>query len=182
MSEKEEKGKKTLVNLTQDFLEYAMRSGGEDIDLGQAGEDLGASKRRLYDVTNVLAGIGVIERCGKSKVRWIGENTKMESGTQIADLMAQETEIDRMTTFVDNTLKELSNSEDFRSFGWVTSDDVGRIVNGEDISLFALRGPNDLSIELPDDDDPNRSRHRLICTSQTGFVDLIQISQPRMGL
>ena len=155
-------------------------TGGADIDLGKAGEHLGATKRRLYDVTNVLAGIGVIERCGKSKVKWVGENTNMEVGTHVADLMAQETEIDRMTAFVDETLKELSNSEDFKNFGWVAGADVERIVNGEDVSLFALRGPNDLSIELPDDDDPNRSRHRLVCTSQTGYVDLIQISQPRM--
>lgn len=173
-------GKKTLVNLTQDFLDFMMKADGAEIELGKVEQCLGASKRRLYDVTNVLAGIGLIERCGKSKVKWIAENTGIEEGTHLKDLRSQETEIDRMTMFVDKTLKELASSDDFKNFGWVTHEDVGKIVNGEDIALFALRGPNDLSIELPDDEDPNRSRHRLVCTSQIGTVDLFQISQPKM--
>ena len=172
-----EKGKLTLVNLTQDFLDILMRANGAEVDLGKIGDQLGASKRRLYDVTNVLAGIGVIERCGKSKVKWIGGGGLPDEGAVLKDLMEEENEIDRMTQFVDENLAMLAESSDFKNFAWVSEEDVSKLANGEGISLFALRGPNDLSIEVPDCDEENGGVHRLVCSSQSGTVDLIPISK-----
>jgi hypothetical protein len=34
--------------------------------------DLNVQKRRIYDITNVLEGINLIERYKKNHVRWIG--------------------------------------------------------------------------------------------------------------
>lgn len=34
-------------------------------------EKLGVQKRRIYDITNVLEGINLIERYKKNHVRWI---------------------------------------------------------------------------------------------------------------
>lgn len=42
------------------------------IDLNQAAEQLGVAKRRIYDITNVLEGIDLIEKCQKNKVIWKG--------------------------------------------------------------------------------------------------------------
>ena len=33
---------------------------------------LNVQKRRIYDITNVLEGIGYIEKISKNKIRWIG--------------------------------------------------------------------------------------------------------------
>lgn len=35
-------------------------------------DDLKVQKRRIYDITNVLEGINLIERYKKNHVRWIG--------------------------------------------------------------------------------------------------------------
>lgn len=34
--------------------------------------DLGVQKRRIYDITNVLEGIGYIEKISKNKIKWVG--------------------------------------------------------------------------------------------------------------
>jgi transcription factor E2F3 len=33
---------------------------------------LNIQKRRIYDITNVLEGIGYIEKIGKNRMKWIG--------------------------------------------------------------------------------------------------------------
>lgn len=168
-----DKGKHTLVKLTQDFLDILMKANGEEVDISKIGDQFGGSKRRLYDVTNVLAGIGVIDRCGKSKVKWIGGGEPDESAL-LKELMEEEHEIDRMTQLVEENMAMLAESSDFKNFAWVSEEDVSKLANGEGVSLFALRGPSDLQIEVP----PAESGevHRLVCSSQSGTVDLIRIS------
>ena len=35
-------------------------------------KELGVQKRRIYDITNVLEGIGLIEKCIKNMIKWKG--------------------------------------------------------------------------------------------------------------
>ncbi len=42
------------------------------MDLNTASERLGVRKRRVYDITNVLEGIGLIEKTTKNVVQWKG--------------------------------------------------------------------------------------------------------------
>uniref|UniRef100_A0AC35TV54 E2F_TDP domain-containing protein n=1 Tax=Rhabditophanes sp. KR3021 TaxID=114890 RepID=A0AC35TV54_9BILA len=61
----------SLLRLTQKFLQ--LREGGEwadTLNLNDAAESLGVQKRRLYDITNVLEGIDMIEKTGKNSIRW----------------------------------------------------------------------------------------------------------------
>ena len=36
--------------------------------------ELKVQKRRIYDITNVLEGIGFLEKTHKNTIRWIGGN------------------------------------------------------------------------------------------------------------
>ena len=42
------------------------------IDSNDAALQLGIQKRRIYDITNVLEGIGYVEKVHKNKLRWVG--------------------------------------------------------------------------------------------------------------
>jgi hypothetical protein len=42
------------------------------LDLNVAAETLNTQKRRVYDITNVLEGIGLIEKQTKNKIKWTG--------------------------------------------------------------------------------------------------------------
>ena len=172
-----DKGKKTLVSLTQDFLRVLMQANGQELDLSQVEKILEASKRRLYDVTNVLAGIGVIERMGKSKIKWVGNKTNFDDNTALQDLLYHESELDRLIQLVNDSLSELSSTQDFQSFAWVSENDIMNLKGNSDIYIFALRGSSDLSIEVPEVEEGNM--HRLICKSNNGTVDLIQVNSPQ---
>lgn len=56
------------------------------LDINEATRELGVQKRRIYDITNVLEGIGYIEKIHKNKMRWIGGTMNLEMARQIADL------------------------------------------------------------------------------------------------
>ena len=40
--------------------------------MNEAVKELHVQKRRIYDITNVLEGIGYIEKPSKNKIRWVG--------------------------------------------------------------------------------------------------------------
>jgi transcription factor E2F3 len=43
---------------------------GGSLDLNQAACKLQVQKRRIYDITNVLEGIGLIEKKSKNNIAW----------------------------------------------------------------------------------------------------------------
>ena len=67
-------------------------------------------KRRLYDITNVLEGINMIEKVGKNSIRWKHqdgeENTaeKQELLAEVEQLRAQEVRLDALLHDVTNAL------------------------------------------------------------------------------
>lgn len=61
----------SLVFLTQRFAELLKQSADGVLDLNIVAQELHASKRRVYDVTNVLEGIQLIKKKSKNNVQWL---------------------------------------------------------------------------------------------------------------
>lgn len=66
------------------------------VDLNEAAVKLDVQKRRIYDITNVLEGIGLIEKTIKNKIRWssidindleIFRNEKRQDQTENPELL-----------------------------------------------------------------------------------------------
>jgi hypothetical protein len=62
----------SLGILTRKFVNLAKKSAGQIVDLKDAANQLQVAKRRIYDITNVLEGINMIEKSHKNKVKWKG--------------------------------------------------------------------------------------------------------------
>ena len=69
----------TIIKASQPLLSF---------DLNEAVEVLGVPKRRIYDITNVLEGIGLIEKTTKNKIQW--------RNGDIADLQVFNADITRL--------------------------------------------------------------------------------------
>ena len=74
-SKKRKSGKSRAENslgeLTRRFITIIKDSSPQlSVDLNEAAELLGVPKRRIYDITNVLEGIGLIGKSSKNKVVW----------------------------------------------------------------------------------------------------------------
>ena len=57
--------------LTTKFLELLKESNDGTVDLNMAVKILDVQKRRIYDITNVLEGIGYIKKFQKNKIKLI---------------------------------------------------------------------------------------------------------------
>lgn len=60
----------SLALLTQRFVKLIQDSPQGNVDLNEAAQQLGVQKRRIYDITNVLEGIGLVEKTSKNNIRW----------------------------------------------------------------------------------------------------------------
>jgi hypothetical protein len=74
MSDNKGKGRKEngLVELTKKFIDLLKDAPEQTLDLNKAVLDLDVQKRRIYDITNVLEGIGLINKVSKNHIRWDG--------------------------------------------------------------------------------------------------------------
>eukprot|EP00124_Ichthyophonus_hoferi_P005520 Ihof_evm1s823 gene=Ihof_evmTU1s823 len=60
----------SLGLLTKKFTTLLREVPDGILDLNKAAETLGVPKRRIYDITNVLEGIGLIEKKSKNNIQW----------------------------------------------------------------------------------------------------------------
>jgi len=65
----------SLGLLTKKFVHILRSSPGKTLDLNHASKELRVQKRRIYDITNVLEGIGLLTKQGKNNVSWNSEPT-----------------------------------------------------------------------------------------------------------
>jgi transcription factor E2F3 len=55
-----------------------LKSPTKEVDLNEVACTLQVQNRRIYDITNVLEGIGLIEKTTRSKIRWKGIKSLIE--------------------------------------------------------------------------------------------------------
>ena len=80
---KDNKMNLSLGLMTRNFTNLLQASVSGTLDLNDAAVQLGCHKRRIYDITNVLEGIGLIEKRNKNTVVWTG------SSRSISDLQSK---------------------------------------------------------------------------------------------
>lgn len=78
----------SLSLLTKKFVSLIEQAEQGTIDLNRAAESLNVQKRRIYDITNVLEGIGLIEKKSKNNIQWkaVGVSSTGETQADLATL------------------------------------------------------------------------------------------------
>ncbi|KAF0024016.1 hypothetical protein F2P81_024646 [Scophthalmus maximus] len=60
----------SLALLTRRFLELLLSAPGGSLDLRQVAASLQTRKRRVYDITNVLSGIELVQKESANRIKW----------------------------------------------------------------------------------------------------------------
>lgn len=68
----------SLDGLTKKFIQCVKEKGEENIDINEIVKSLKVKKRRIYDITNVLEGIGYIKKSAKNQLQWLHKDTFKE--------------------------------------------------------------------------------------------------------
>ncbi|CAO3700902.1 unnamed protein product [Rhizopus stolonifer] len=153
----------SLGLLTKKFIHLLRSSTHGDLDLNLAAAQLQVQKRRIYDITNVLEGIQLIEKNSKNHVQWIGKMADPESYEKTDEL---EKQLESLKQRNQNLEKEYSNLNEIKQRVdqdieqvlklntpdcYLTLDDLRkfeRTKNTEHDSYVIVNTPYDSSIEV----------------------------------
>ncbi|CAL0310543.1 unnamed protein product [Lupinus luteus] len=179
----------SLGLLTKKFIHLLKHAEGGNLDLNNAAETLEVQKRRIYDITNVLEGIGLIEKKIKNNIHWKGVDCS-SSGEQNGDvsmlkeqvekLSLEECRLDDQISEMQERLRSLSEDENKKKFLFVTEDDIKSLPCFQNETLIAIKAPHGTTLEVPEPEEavdyPQR-RYRVILRSTMGPIDVYLISQ-----
>ncbi|XP_033108590.1 transcription factor E2F3-like [Anneissia japonica] len=156
----------SLGLLTKRFVTLLRGAPEGVLDLNNAAEILNVQKRRIYDITNVLEGIKLIQKKFKNNIQWKGacnsvavrkdgeglpisaESVNLHA--DIADLEVREKRIDELIQNATLQLKMLTEDRENQRFAYVTYHDIRNIQSFNDQTVIAIKAPPETRLEVPD--------------------------------
>ncbi|CAK9180783.1 unnamed protein product [Ilex paraguariensis] len=179
----------SLSLLTKRFINLIKYAEDGILDLNKTADSLEVQKRRIYDITNVLEGIGLIEKKLKNRIRWKGvdysrsgvvEDDPTFLQAEVEKLSSEERRLDERIREMQETLRDFSEDGNNQKLLLVTEEDIKGIPCFQNETLIAIKAPHGTTLEVPDPDeavDYPKRRYRIILRSTMGPIDVYLVSQ-----
>ncbi|KAG7455177.1 hypothetical protein MATL_G00253770 [Megalops atlanticus] len=143
---------KSLGLLTIKFVTLLQEAKDGVLDLKVAADSLAVrQKRRIYDITNVLEGVGLIEKKTKNIIQWKGQNAACRTReavervqflkAQMAELEMKEKELDSQKAWLQQSINHMTDDP------YVTHEDICNAFSGD--TLLAVIAPTGTQLEVP---------------------------------
>ncbi|NWQ68805.1 E2F6 factor, partial [Neopipo cinnamomea] len=191
----------SLVLLTRRFMALLKKAPDGVLDLNEVATTLGVRKRRVYDITNVLDGIHLIQKRSKNLIQWIGSNLDQVVGKapeqqnlkdELSDLSAMEEALDELIKNCAHQIFELTDDKEnakypFNScitlthdFAYVTYQDIRSIQTFQEQIVIAIKAPEETKLEIPVPKDDHIAVH---VKSTKGPIDvyLCEVEKEKPG-
>ncbi|XP_067324734.1 transcription factor E2F6 [Anolis sagrei] len=175
----------SLVHLTQRFMELIRTAPQGVLDLNEVSRKLGVRKRRVYDITNVLDGIHLIQKRSKNHIEWVGSDIKnitrrtpeqQKLRDEIYDLTAMEEALDELIKDCAHQLFDLTDDKENSRLAYVTYQDIRSIEAFQDQIIIAIKAPEETRMEVP---PPKMNCIEVRIKSTKGPVDVFLCEVPQ---
>eukprot|EP00466_Bigelowiella_natans_P004284 jgi/Bigna1/69623/fgenesh1_pg.9_\ len=159
----------SLSLLTKKFVDLINNQEEKLLDLNDAAEKLQVQKRRIYDITNVLEGIGLIEKKSKNRIHWKAEGICQydQHGRELLKLQQdleeakrEEDDIDKRRADIKKRLNHLGTDEENQKLAFVTHEDIKNLDAFQDSTLITIKAPSGTTLEVSEKDDYDTSSHK----------------------
>ncbi|XP_035751237.1 transcription factor E2F6 isoform X2 [Egretta garzetta] len=189
----------SLVYLTQKFMDLVKTAPDGVLDLNEVATTLGVRKRRVYDITNVLDGIHLIQKRSKNLIQWVhtrqlsyssrGSNLDQVVGKapeqqnlkdELSDLSAMEEALDELIKDCAHQLFELTDDKENAKLAYVTYQDIRSIQAFQEQMVIAIKAPEETRLEIP---IPKEDCIEVHVKSTKGPIDvyLCEVEQEKPG-
>merc|ERR1712130_79541 len=175
---------KSLGLLTTRFVNLLQEAEDGILDLKKAADTLNVrQKRRIYDITNVLEGIGLIEKRNKNCIKWkgavAGENTQEASErlTLLQDelnrLDQHERLLDQHTAWAGQSIRNIMEDESNIRLAYATHEDIAACCPTE--TVLAVRAPSGTQLEVPrpEVEIGGRRKYQIHLKTETGQIGVV---------
>eukprot|EP00064_Thunnus_orientalis_P006244 superscaffoldBa00000644_g6260 len=197
---------KSLGLLTTKFVTLLQEAKDGVLDLKAAADTLAVrQKRRIYDITNVLEGIGLIEKKSKNSIQWKGVgpgcNTReiadklIDLKAELDDLALRENELDQQRVWVQQSIKNVtddSNNSPYpslhslvylracyscRAFEALMKTSSGHYLAGD--TLLAIRAPigTQLEVPIPEAVLNGQRKYQIRLKSSSGPIEVLLVNK-----
>ncbi|XP_042361651.1 transcription factor E2F4-like [Plectropomus leopardus] len=177
---------RSLHTLATRFLGLLQEADGGVVDLKDAVRILAVGqKRRIYDITNVLEGVGLIAKISKSIVKWRGaipgenayvlSNRLIELRSELRDLEQQEYMLDQQKFWVEQSIR--NTREDCSDLTYVNHEDICNCFSGH--TLLAVRAPSgtQLDVPIPKAVQNSPAKYQIHLKSINGPIDVVLLNK-----
>ncbi|KAF1655394.1 Transcription factor E2F6, partial [Aptenodytes patagonicus] len=183
----------SLVYLTRKFMDLVKTAPDGVLDLNEVATTLGVRKRRVYDITNVLDGIHLIQKRSKNLIQWVGSNLDQVVGKapeqqnlkdELSDLSAMEEALDELIKDCAHQLFELTDDKENAKYpfnsSYVTYQDIRSIQAFQEQIVIAIKAPEETKLEIP---IPKEDCIEVHVKSTKGPIDvyLCEVEQEKPG-
>ncbi|NXC40775.1 E2F6 factor, partial [Penelope pileata] len=180
----------SLVYLTRKFMDLVKRAPDGVLDLNDVATTLGVRKRRVYDITNVLDGIHLIQKRSKNLIQWVGSNFDQVVGKakeqqnlkdELSDLSAMEDALDELIKDCAHQLLDLTDDKENAKYpSYVTYQDIRSIQAFQKQIVIAIKAPEETKLEIP---IPTEDCIEVHVKSTKGPIDvyLCEVEQDKPG-
>ena len=187
----ETKLENSLGKLTKNFLLYIKNKGRVNININKLVKDLAVKKRRIYDITNVLQGIGYIEKKGKNEISWT-KNYKNQNEDNINSNKDDLNDIylskfNQLKVEFENLKKEdnqneeklneyrkefdiLSKKLDFPKYSYITFQDIKKFSRDEKLDFIIIKATKGTIINVIDDEESKKAFSKIKTQMENGKI------------
>ncbi|XP_071403402.1 transcription factor E2F4 [Centroberyx affinis] len=179
---------KSLGLLTTKFVTLLQEAKDGVLDLKAAADTLAVrQKRRIYDITNVLEGIGLIEKKSKNSIQWKGVgpgcNTReiadklIDLKAELDDLTVREKELDQQRVWVQQSIKNVTDDSNNSPMAYVKHEDLCGAFKGD--TLLAIRAPTGTQLEVPIPESVlnGQRKYQIRLKSSSGPIEVLLVNK-----
>jgi len=142
----------SLGKLTKGFVKLFQEDPSGTVDLNKASSKLGVQKRRIYDITNVLEGIRLVEKKSKNTVHWCGAKnpdlTPEQLGLQ-SDIAALDAEENHLDTLIKDAEMQLKLLNENKRYAYVKNVDLRSMSKFKGQCVLAINAPPEAELQFP---------------------------------
>ena len=176
----------SLGTLTKNFINYIKKTGRKAININDLVKVLSVKKRRIYDITNVLQGMGYIQKSGKNEILWIKKvNKKMRKKNEINKKIISNSkpkvnieELEKKKIDLDNDIEKykaefntIAQKKDFTKYGYTTLEDLRKLSINEKVDLFIIKATKGTVMNIVDKNDIKKAHDFAKNLIQSGEMD-----------
>lgn len=181
----------SLYNLTRRFLRLVSASPDRNVSIAQASVELNVGKRRIYDITNVLEGLGLLSKWSVSSARWVGgsidqymssddeekENANNSGRHSDEDGMSREdSSLSEALHRLNEEISMLSQSENNLANAYITYSDLQNLPSLAESLVFAVKAPSETTMEYP---RYEKGFYKLRLNSEQGAISVFYVSDDK---
>ncbi|MEQ2307735.1 hypothetical protein AMECASPLE_021253, partial [Ameca splendens] len=168
---------RSLNILTKRFVRLLQESEDGELDLRHAFRALAVKQiRRIYDITNVLEGIGLIVKISKCHVKWVGtphDKRLIKLKSELEDLRCKEFMLDRQRVLAEESIR--SQTEDCKKYPFYSN--ICNCFSGH--ILLAVQAPpgTRLDVPIPKAVQNCPAKYQIYLKSIRGPIDVVLLNK-----